>query len=426
MGRFTEKSHGTIVKSVLFVVAVSLLMVVFIWKFDGFLDYVEEITDVLSPVIWGCVIAFLLNPMMKTLERFMTKRIFKKKERKKLKRFISIAITCTFFVAAVTGLLYVVVPEIIDSISAIFDNISVWVDQITKWVQHLFRNNKEIQDKLVAKIYTYSNDISTLIETFKPILNNIQSGAIGFISFVKNFLLGFIVSIYILASKETLLAQTKKIILAIFQKKTCEKIFSISSQVNRVFSGFIIGKIIDSAIIGVITFVSMTILDLPYIIMISVIVGVTNVIPFFGPFIGAIPSAMLILLSTSSFKEVIIFCIMILIIQQLDGNLIGPSILGNSTGLPAIWVLISLLVGGGLFGFVGMVLAVPTFAVIYDLTKDAVNAKLKSKMLPPETDAYRGNIEHFYKRNTITERPLSAEELEKIEILPSDQTNEAT
>lgn len=425
MARFTEKSHGAIVKSVLFVVAVSLLMIVFIWKFDGFLYYAEEVLGVLSPVIWGCVIAFLLNPLMKLLERFMTKRIFKKKERKKLMRFISVFVTCTLFIAVVTGLLYVVVPEIIDSISAIFDNISLWIDQITKWVQHLFRNNQEIQDKIVSKIYTYSNDISTLIDTFKPILNNIQSGAIGFLSFVKNFLLGFIVSIYILASKETLLAQVKKIILATFQKKTCEKIFTISSQVNRVFSGFIIGKIIDSAIIGVITFISMTILDLPYIIMISVIVGVTNVIPFFGPFIGAIPSAMLILLSTSSFKDVVIFCIMILIIQQLDGNLIGPSILGNSTGLPAIWVLISLLVGGGLFGFVGMVLAVPTFAVIYDLSGTAVNDKLKSKNYPSETNAYMGNIEHFYKRNTKTERPLSADELEKITIPSADQSNEA-
>lgn len=423
--KYTDKNHGVIVKSILFIVAVSLLMVVFVWKFDGFLEYVEEITSVLSPVIWGCVIAFLLNPLMKTLEKLMTKYIFKKNPHKKLQRFISIFITCTFFVAVVTGLLYVVVPEIIDSIIAIFDNISVWVDQITKWVQHLFRNNQEIQDKIVSKIYTYSNDISTLIETFKPILNNIQSGAIGFISFVKNFLLGFIVSVYILASKENLLAQGKKTILAIFQKKTCEKIFSILSQINRVFSGFITGKIIDSAIIGVITFVSMTILDFPYIIMISVIVGVTNIIPFFGPFIGAIPSAMLILLSTSSFKEVLIFAIMILIIQQLDGNVIGPSILGNSTGLPAIWILISLLVGGGLFGFVGMVLAVPTFAVIYDLSRSAVANKLRTKMLPPETDAYLGDIQHFYKRNTKTERPLSAEELEQIEIPPSDQTNEA-
>lgn len=425
MNKLTSKNHSTVIKSILFIVAVSLLMIVFIWKFDGFLVYVDEILSVLSPVIWGCVIAFLLNPLMKVFENIMTKYFFKKKERKKLKRFISLTITCAVFITVVTGLLYAVVPEILNSITSIIDNISLWIEQITDWIKHLFKNNEDIQQKLIAKLNNYSNDISMLIDTLKPILANIQSGAIGFISFVKNFLLGFIVSVYILASKETLLAQVKKTILALFQKKNCEKIFSITSQINRVFSGFITGKIIDSAIIGMITFIAMTFLDLPYVIMISVIIGITNIIPFFGPFIGAIPSAMLVLLSTSSFKEVLVFAIMILVIQQLDGNIIGPSILGTSTGLPAIWILVSLLIGGGLFGFMGMVLAVPTFAVIYDIARTTIEDKLSQKMLPHETTAYIGNIEHFYKRNRTTERPLTAEELENITISPSEEANEA-
>lgn len=425
MNNYTNKKYNTIVKYALLVVGLSLLMIVTVLKMNSIMNAVDKILAVLSPVIWGCVIAFLLNPIMKQLERFFFRFIFKKQNHKKFVRFISLSLSCILFVAIISGLLYIVIPEIINSITTIFENIAVWVEQLTGWVTKLFKNNKDIQDKLISKINTYSNDFSALFDTVKPIIENIQSGAIGFLSFVKNFLLGFIVSIYILASKERHLGQIRKIILAYFKRKTCERIFTISSQANKVFTGFIIGKIIDSAIIGVITFICMTILDMPYIIMISVIVGVTNIIPFFGPFIGAIPSALLILLSSGSLKEVIIFCVMILAIQQFDGNILGPSILGNSTGLPAIWVLISLFVGGGLFGFAGMVLAVPTCAVIYDLSKTAVSQKLRIKKLPVETEEYSGDIKHFYKPKKSSKKPLTAEELAAIEIPSCEQTNEA-
>ncbi|MBQ8884640.1 MAG: AI-2E family transporter, partial [Oscillospiraceae bacterium] len=164
--------------------------------------------------------------------------------------------------------------------------------------------------------------------------------------------------------------------------------------------------------------------DMPYIIMISVIIGITNIVPFFGPFFGAIPSALLILLSTSSLKDVVIFCIMIFAIQQFDGNILGPSILGNSTGIPAIGVVISILIGGGLFGFVGMVFAVPTCALFYSLTRVAVANRLIAKKLPPETKAYTGDIEHFYKQPKSDRKPLTLEELEALEITPSELANE--
>lgn len=424
MNNYTSKKYSTLVKYILLIIAISLLMIVFVWKFDRFMAMIGKLIDVLMPVIWGGVLAFLMNPVMKQIERFLYHFIFKKRNHQKTVRAISLSLTCIFTITIVGGLLYIIIPEILASITTIFDNISLWVDQLTKWVTELFKDNEDIQKKLINTINTYSSDISALLDTLKPILENISTSAFGIVNLIKNILLGFIVSIYLLASKEIHLGQTRKIILAIFKKRTCEKIFSIASQSNKIFSGFIIGKIIDSAIIGMITFIIMTILDLPYIIMISVIIGVTNIIPFFGPFFGAIPSALLILLSTSSLKDVVIFCIMILAIQQFDGNILGPSILGTSTGLPAIWVVISLFIGGGLFGFVGMVLAVPTCALVYSLTRTAISNKLIAKKLPPETKEYTGDIEHFYKSHRNDRKPLTLEELNALEITPSELTNE--
>ena len=424
MNNYSNKKYSTLAKYILLIITITLLMIVVVLKFDTFWAMTQKVINVLMPVIWGLVLAFLMNPIMKQLERFLYHFIFKQRKHKKTVRAISLSLTCILSVTVVVGLLYIVIPEILDSITTIFDNISLWVDQLTKWVTELFKDNEEIQKRLINAINTYSSDISALLDTLKPILENISTSAFGVVNLIKNILLGFIVSIYMLAGKETHLGQIRKIILAIFRRKTCDRIFSIASQSNKIFSGFIIGKIIDSAIIGAITFICMTILDMPYIIMISVIIGITNIVPFFGPFFGAIPSALLILLSTSSLKDVVIFCIMIFAIQQFDGNILGPSILGNSTGIPAIGVVISILIGGGLFGFVGMVFAVPTCALFYSLTRVAVANRLIAKKLPPETKAYTGDIEHFYKQPKSDRKPLTLEELEALEITPSELANE--
>ena len=197
---------------------------------------------------------------------------------------------------------------------------------------------------------------------------------------------------------------------------------NFSSEANKIFSGFITGKIIDSIIIGLLCFIGMTIMDMPYNIMISVLIGVTNIIPFFGPFIGAIPSALLILLIEP--KKMIFFLIFILILQQFDGNILGPKILGDSTGLPGFWVLISLLVFGGMFGFVGMVLAVPAFALLYSFSRSYVEEKLRKKKLPVETSFYMNDIEHLYKKPK--ERvPLTPDQLNDLDIPSIDDVNEA-
>ena len=238
-----------------------------------------------------------------------------------------------------------------------------------------------------------------LLRQMNVLMTNITTGAINVLSEVFNFLVGCIVSVYMLFGKETFAAQIKKMLYAGMQVERANKKLHITRKSNEIFGGFIIGKIIDSAIIGVLCFIGITILDMPYILLVSVIVGVTNVIPFFGPYIGAIPSTILIALADP--LKGLYFLIFIIALQQLDGNVIGPKILGNSTGLSAFWVVFSILLGGGLFGFIGMIIGVPTFAVIYYIVKMVVEEKLKKKKLPPDTEHY-GDVEYLEEDGEFT------------------------
>ena len=238
-----------------------------------------------------------------------------------------------------------------------------------------------------------------LLRQMNVLMTNITTGAINVLSEVFNFLVGCIVSVYMLFGKETFAAQIKKMLYAGMQVERANMVLHITRKSNEIFGGFIIGKIIDSAIIGVLCFIGITILDMPYILLVSVIVGVTNVIPFFGPYIGAIPSTILIALADPI--KGLYFLIFIIALQQLDGNVIGPKILGNSTGLSAFWVVFSILLGGGLFGFIGMIIGVPTFAVIYYIVKMVVEEKLKKKKLPPDTEHY-GDVEYLEEDGEFT------------------------
>lgn len=227
---------------------------------------------------------------------------------------------------------------------------------------------------------------SDLLDQVNVVMSNLTVGVINIVSELVNAVIGLIISIYVLWGKETFTRQSKKIVYALFKPGQANMILHLTIKSNKIFGGFIIGKLIDSAIIGVICFIGLTILKMPYIMLVSVIVGVTNVIPFFGPYIGAIPSTILIMLSDP--KQGIYFIIFILVLQQLDGNVIGPKILGDSTGLSAFWVVFAILLGGGLFGFAGMILGVPTFAVIYYIVNMLINHKLEKKKLPTDTASY--------------------------------------
>ncbi len=422
MKLYSNKKYNTIAAYVLIVLAIGFIMAIAVFKFPSILRIINIFVDILMPVIWGFAIAYILNPISKSINRMLNKKVFTKRQMPKLTTAISVIIVEMLFIAFILGVMAIIIPALLNSVSEIFANISTLFGRLQDYAKSLFSDHPKIYSFISEKLSEYSTNAADLVEKAEPVLNNLISGAWGFLSFLKDFVIGVIVSVYFLCSKDNLLAQIKKILLANLSRKKCEKIFEVSKKSHTVFAGFITGKVLDSLIIGIIAVPILLIMKIPYAIMIAVIIGITNVIPFFGPIIGAIPTGILVLLVDP--KKLIPFIIFVILLQQFDGNILGPRILGDSTGLPAIWVLISLLVGGGLFGFVGMILAVPTFAVIYSLSRDSVEKKLKSKKLPVSTDYYKNDIEHLYK-SSADKKPLTVEELYALDIPSIEEANEA-
>ncbi|MBR6874077.1 MAG: AI-2E family transporter [Ruminococcus sp.] len=417
MKLYTNKKYNTIALYAIIVIAVNVIIVTAIFKFDTILSILGKIVSVLMPVIWGFGIAYLMNPLMVSTERIYQK-IFKNSKRPKLMRAVSVSVAALILLGIIVGLIAIVIPEFVNSFNNIVDNFSKLVENAQKWLEKLFRNYPKIQQFFNKQI----NDVGSGLIKLQPVLENIVDSASDVFSILYNFILGYIMSIYLLLGKETHIAQTKKLLFAKLKKSTADKVLRFGNDANLVFSGFLIGKLIDSLIIGIICFIGLTIIGMPYNVIISVIVGVTNIIPFFGPFIGAVPSALLVFLDDPGM--VIWLLLFILVLQQFDGNILGPKILGGSTGLPAIWVMIALFIGGGLFGFIGMLLGVPTFALLYKIVRESINNKLKKKKMPTDTQYYidnAGKLTDAHVRRT----PLTPEELESISIPSCDEVNEA-
>lgn len=367
-----------------------IVVYAFIINFTGIGGIIHTVLDVTSPVIWGLIIAYLLNPVMKWIEKRLKKFTEKTKKRPKLTRAVSVTITMIVFIAMLIALCSIIVPQVTDSLMGIIDNIGTYFNNLEKWINGILAKYPKILSLANSQIEnvetTLMNTINQVMPKIGDLMKVITDGTLTFIMAIKDFLIGVIVSVYFLIDKEHFQAGMKKIIYAFFPQKASSGVLRICSQVNASISGFISGKIIDSIIIGCLCFICMTIMKLDFTILIAVIVGITNIIPFFGPFIGAVPSAVLLLVSSP--KQVIPFLILIFVIQQLDGNIIGPKILGQSIGISAFWVLFSILVGGGLFGFAGMILGVPIFAVLYSLINQFVNYRLEIKSLSTDINDY--------------------------------------
>lgn len=383
------------------VVAACIVLYFAFLRLDSILDAVKLIIEILKPIIYGFAIAYLLNPIVKITDRYLLPVLGKKMKNKKVAGKVSrgagIILALLVMFAIITALLNMLIPELFKSIRNLMETLP---DQMNSGIQTLsdLQKDKSTMGMLLGNILNHAwenlqNWIQTdLLRQMNVWMTNITTGAINVLSEVFNFLVGCIISVYMLFSKELFAAESKKILYAVMSTEHANMTLHITRKSNEIFGGFIIGKIIDSGIIGVLCFLGLTVLDMPYILLVSVIVGVTNVIPFFGPYIGAIPSAILIALADPI--KGIYFLIFILALQQLDGNVIGPKILGDSTGLSAFWVVFSILLGGGLFGFVGMIAGVPTFAVIYYIFKMAIEQKLEKKSMPMETEAY-GEVKYL-------------------------------
>lgn len=365
-----------------------------IFHLDNFKGVLNNILVILTPITDGLILAYLLTPLLNIIERkviipgFVLIHI---RPKKKYVRIVSILATVALVFFAIYEFFAMVIPQIINSIQQIIYQFPTYVDTLTIWISKLLENNPDIENFATSIINSYSGEIESFINSkILPQLNNfIMSISIGVYSVLKefwNFIIGFIISIYVLAGKESFAAQFKKIAYAFLPVETSNRFISNVRFANKTFGGFFVGKILDSIIIGVICFAVTNMIGTPFCVLISVIIGVTNIIPFFGPFLGAIPSIILILFIDPI--QAFYFIIFVIILQQVDGNVIGPKILGNSTGLSSFWVIFSITLFGGLFGIFGMVIGVPVFAVIFAFIKSLVESKLAAKELPTDTVKY--------------------------------------
>ena len=386
----------------------AILFFFVLYNLGRFFRGIGALIGILMPLIYGLVIAFILGPMSEWWESLLLRFLPEMKNvhrRHMICRTLGVALAVITALAIVVIVLVLVIPQLFSSIVSLVNSVPGASARMTAWVQKILADNPDMQSQVLS---TYNDASSTLLDwvqntllpRFQELMNGLSTGVLGLVSLLKNLILGLIISVYLMFNTRNYLSQTKKIIYTILPVNAANRLLFTLREVKVIFSGFLIGKLLDSLIIGMICFICMTLLNFPYTILISTIVGVTNVIPYFGPFIGAIPSAVLVL--TVSPWQALYFLIFILVLQQVDGNIIGPKILGNATGLSSFWVLISLLLFGGVFGFIGMVIGVPVFAVLYDLVRQGIQWILQKRQLPQKLSIYR-DIDHF---DPLTKEPV--------------------
>lgn len=379
--RKRNKTTVAIACAVLFLVLYALV------NFSGFSALFSKLLSLLAPIILGAFFAYLLNPILK----FYEFKVFKKIKKKKAVQTLSMLATYLTAALILTAFLFLIIPQLMESIMDFAGNFDQHLSKTTRLINRFInwfvgKNHMEefVDEEAVLRVITgLLNKSGDLLSS---IMDHIIQYGSGLLVGIKNFALAFFISIYLLAAKERLFAQTKKLVTALFSPKGKRRIYRYARLCDRTFGGFFIGKIIDSLIIGVITLFTLLIFRMPYAFLVSAIVCITNVIPFFGPFIGAIPSFLIIFIASP--LKAFIFLILILIIQQLDGNVIGPKILGNTTGISSLGVIISITIMGDAFGIIGMLAGVPLFAVLVSLVKEFTEYRLKKKSLSPDTADY--------------------------------------
>lgn len=367
-------------------VAVSAVIIYCIFNFPYIATLIAKFIAVINPIFIGFAIAYLVNPIVSFFENKVFTFKKAKKNRERLKRLLSILCAYVLVLALLSALLAVIIPQLYSSFETFVNNIDTYQKALEKWSDSLLDKESKYYPIIERVLSAFDEFLDKAVKYVTELLPKAFLLIKNVSVLVVNLIISIFISIYMISKKEFLLAQIKKLVCAFFNSKWISHIYDFCNMLDDSVGGFIRGKIIDSAIIGVLCYIVMLILRLDYAILISTIVGITNVIPFFGPFIGAIPSAFILLMVNPG--EVIPFLIAILLIQQLDGNYIGPKILGNSMGLSAFWVLVAIVVMSGLFGFMGLIIGVPIFSVAYVLVERIVNQRLSEKNFPTETELY--------------------------------------
>ena len=382
-----------------FAVITASLMVYFVIKnFNDVSAFITRIINILMPVIYGCVMAFLWAPLYDRI-----RDIVPAQERKKnrtaavISRFVATMSCIVMMLALVTALISMVIPQLITGFMELYNRIPDSVNSVETLIETIFHDNPEAKDTALRYyVQLYNGALSWLNTNLLPNINKyvsgITTGVMKFVGVLSSFFIGIIVMAYLLNMKEHLAVQCKRAAYALLPVNAANSLVEEMRYIASVFSRFIVGKIIDSIIVGVICYVVMAIMKMPFALVISVIVGCTNVIPFFGPFIGAVPSILILLMVKP--VSAAQFAVLILLLQQFDGNILGPKILGSTTGVSSFWVLFSILFFGGLWGIVGMIIGIPTFAVISRQFTKIVERHLKKKDLPEDPAVY-ANLERI-------------------------------
>ena len=397
------------------VIAASMLLFFLLFQAREVTGFLIRLGVILRPIFMGAVIAFLLLTVHRNILKFLLAMTSdrKKEDRRNLAflNLMAIILSLALAVFLIYLLLAMVIPQVYESIVGLIQAIPDYIEVVQGWLQTFFEDNPDIQASVMSiynssaasleqwlnsdilpKLESSSSALDWLRKDVMPNLTGVVAGVsgmvVGLLVLVKDLLIALIVSVYLLARKDIFAAQGKKIVYSLFRTDVADLMIGEARNAYKIMSGFINGKLLDSLLIGIICLVCCNILKFPYPALIAVIVGVTNIIPFFGPFIGAIPCGLLIFLVNP--LQAVYFAIFILVLQQFDGNILGPKILGDSTGLASFWVLFSILLFGGLFGFGGMVLGVPVFAMFYSVVSRLVSYGLRSRGLPQETEDYMG------------------------------------
>ena len=383
------------------VIVIALVISLIFSKLGPIATAISTIISTVSSVLYGVVMAFLMAPVYDRIGiwvgEILSSLFPKWKKSDKYAKMIATLACLVILILVVFALIMMIIPELVNSITNVISYAPSGTQNLEAWLKDILNKNPNLEKLIIGNYLDISERLSdiattTVLPNVNTYIKNLSSGVINALGVVVNIIIGLMVMMYLLNMKTTLASQAKKIVYAVAGVKIGNEIVTEARYIKNMFEKFIVGKIIDSIIIGIINYVFMAIIHMPYALLISVVVGVTNVIPFFGPFIGAIPSIILLLL-ISPFTA-LQFAVWILVLQQVDGNIIGPKILGQTTGLPSFWVLFSILLFGGLFGIVGMIIAVPTWAIIYRTISRLSEHFLRKKGLEPDSKHYM-DLDHI-------------------------------
>lgn len=383
------------------VIVIALVISLIFSKLGPIATAISTIISTVSSVLYGVVMAFLMAPVYDRIGiwvgEILSSLFPKWKKSDKYAKMIATLACLVILILVVFALIMMIIPELVNSITNVISYAPSGTQNLEAWLKDILNKNPNLEKLIIGNYLDISERLSdiattTVLPNVNTYIKNLSSGVINALGVVINIIIGLMVMMYLLNMKTTLASQAKKIVYAVAGVKIGNEIVTEARYTKNMFEKFIVGKIIDSIIIGIINYVFMAIIHIPYALLISVVVGVTNVIPFFGSFIGAIPSIILLLLISP--VTALQFAVWILVLQQVDGNIIGPKILGQTTGLPSFWVLFSILLFGGLFGIVGMIIAVPTWAIIYRTISRLSEHFLKKKGLEPDSKHYM-DLDHI-------------------------------